>query len=282
MTSLVFAAVLAAAVSESFLHCLIKGVRDSYAMALLVAILGGIAALPVLAVTGPPTPAAWPWLCASVALGVTYWLVLGWAYQTGRLNVVYPMSRGTAVLMTAAAAGPVLGERLSGGQTATLIVVLLGLGLVTLSAVRRDLTMRALVPSLALALVTTAFMLVDASGARAAGSALAYCAVLYIGNSLGILALSLWNPQLRARLSGLGRSAMPAGMAAAGLSIGGYCLILFGMRHAPVGLVAAVAETSIVFVAFLSQLWLREQVRIAHGLGIACVAVGVAALRLMP
>ena len=60
-----------------------------------------------------PEAAAWPWLIASVIIHLGYFAALIEAYRAGDLGQVYPIARGSAPLMTAAASLVFVGERLS-------------------------------------------------------------------------------------------------------------------------------------------------------------------------
>ena len=59
-----------------------------------------------------PSAAAWPYVLASVAIHIVYYLALAQAYSFGDLGQVYPIARGTAPLMTAVLATLWLGETL--------------------------------------------------------------------------------------------------------------------------------------------------------------------------
>jgi drug/metabolite transporter (DMT)-like permease len=278
MTQFVLLAVLAAAAMDALQHSLIKATGDAVSMALIVAMMGGLVALPVLAATGLPHPAAFPWLVASIALGSLYWVVLGWAYQTHALAVVFPLSRGTAVLTTTLGATLFLGEALSQGQWLTVLTVFGGLAMIATHTTQGRLPVAALAPSFAVALVTSGFMLVDASGVRVSQSPAAYAAILYMGNAVGVGVYALFFQ--RDRLARFGAPLVIPALWTAALSLVTYILILFAMTRAPVAVVAALAETSIVFAALIGVLWLREPARMGHLAGIAMVASGVVVLRL--
>ncbi len=280
MTQFVLLVILAAAVLDALLHSLIKATGDAFSMAIIVGMMGGLVALPVLAATGLPHPDAYPWLIASVALGSLYWVILGWAYQTHALAVVFPLSRGTAVLTTTLGATFFLGETLSSGQWLTVLAVITGLVMIATHATRGRMPVAALAPSLAVALVTTAFMLVDASGVRVSQSPAAYAAVLYIGNAFGIGLYALMFQ--RRRLAMFGAPLVIPALWTAALSLITYILVLYAMTRAPVAMVAATAETSIVFAALIGIFWLREPAQKGHLAGIAMVASGVVLLRLTP
>lgn len=272
------ALVLGAAFLDALMHCLVRGHPDSLMLARVTAICGGLLALPLLGLAGLPDPAAWPWLGLSVVLGCAYWTVLGLSYRAGGLVLVLPLTRGVAVILTTIAATLLLGE-VPGPLTGVTILCVAG-GLVLLAFVPGEarLTPGGLMVTLLLAVITSAYTLVDAVGVRLAGDALAYGAVLYIGNGLGIAAFVAMNP--RRQVGGLDRAGLVRGVGAAALSLGSYLLVLEAMTRAPVAPVAALAETSIVFAVVLGALLLRERARPPQILGIGLITLGVAVLRL--
>jgi drug/metabolite transporter (DMT)-like permease len=279
MTQFVFLVVLSAALLDAVMHSLIKGSRDSFSMSLFVGIFGGLVALPVLAATGLPEPAAYPWLVASVAVGIAYWVLLGWAYQSNSLALVFPVSRGAAVLMTTLGASVLMHETLSTRELLTVGIVIVGLAIVAAHSARGRFTWAGVFPSLIIAVVISAFTLIDAAGVRVSGSAAAYCAVIYIGNAIGVSVYAAMFQ--RARLSQVAPLiAMPA-LGIAALSMTVYTMLLYGFTHAPVAVVAALAETSIVFAAIFGVVWLQEPARLGHIAGIAMIASGAAFLQLV-
>ncbi len=279
MPYIVLAAVLSAAFLDALQHCLIKSGQDPFARALGVAVVGGVLALPLLFVTGLPAPASWPLLGLSITLGSLYWITLGWAYHSGTLAMVFPLSRGAGVVLTALGGRFILQDRLTSAQSLMLVVMLLGLCLVAFSLRPNGRpTPASLVPTACVAVLTASFTLVDAAGVRLAGSAAAYCLALYLGNALvvGAFALVVHGN----RLAGLPRAALPGLAFSALLSLVAYVLILFGLQHGPVAIVAALAETSIIFAALLGIFWLRERTSPGHSLGLTAIAVAVLLLRL--
>ncbi|MBC2836392.1 EamA family transporter [Paragemmobacter straminiformis] len=273
MSHVVLLAVLAAALIDAVMHLLLKSERDCYAMSLLTGILGGGLGLVALCFTGLPDPAALPWLALSVLWGAGYWLMLGRAYDKGALGLVFPVARGGAVLLSTLVAAIFMAEHLSASALLVVLCILGGLALVTMNALPQGLRLRGLGPTLGLAVVIAGYTVTDAVGVRLAGSATAYCAALYVGNAvvLSVFAARREGPRLRA----LGPAALPRGALMAGMSLTIYGLVLFALQQAPVALVAALAETSIVFAAGLGYLWLREPARAAHTLGVLVIAGSV-------
>lgn len=273
MTLSLIALVLTAAVIDSLQHFLIKSGGDPFTRSLSVAMMGGVLAAPTLLITGMPNPAAWPLLAVSIVLGSLYWFVLGWAYRGEALAVVAPISRGAGIMLTALGGRFVFEDRLTTSQIWMLTLILAGLALIAFN--KRALGQRIALPSICLSVVIASFTLLDAVGVRLSGSALAYCCVLYLGNSLVIGALTLPRIGLRAACVDL-----PSVSIAALMSLTVYVMILYALTHGPVAVVAALTETSIVFSALLGIFWLHERTSPRHSLGLGLIAMGVILLRL--
>jgi hypothetical protein len=87
MTALVLAAVLFAAFLHAAWNALIKGQPDKFSAAALVAIGAGAIAIPIMVWLPPPPPAAWPYIAASSAIHVGYFVLVGFAYRAADLGV---------------------------------------------------------------------------------------------------------------------------------------------------------------------------------------------------
>jgi drug/metabolite transporter (DMT)-like permease len=78
------------------------------------------------------------------------------------------------------------------------------------------------------------------------------------------------------------RACRSRGLLAAGaaFTLGSYGIVLWAMTVAPIGLVAALRETSIVFGTLIAAAWLRERVSAQRWTGVGLVAAGAAMMRL--
>ena len=106
----VFLAVLASALCHASWNAGLKMRVDPGVAITIVAVAGGVVALPLLFITGWPARASWPHLAISTVLHVGYFKVLAEAYRAGDLSQVYPIARGTAPLLTAAGSLLILAE----------------------------------------------------------------------------------------------------------------------------------------------------------------------------
>jgi hypothetical protein len=94
-------------------NVLIKIGLDPLPTATLIGISSGIVALPLLTFAGVPNSTSWIWVATSVLIHLFYFGGLIKSYRAGDLGQVYPIARGGAPLMTAAAAALTVSERLS-------------------------------------------------------------------------------------------------------------------------------------------------------------------------
>ena len=273
MENVVFLAVLFAAACHAGWNALIKVGLDPLSTTTLISIGSGLIALILLPFVGLPAWGAWPWLAASVAIHLIYFASLIESYRTGDLGQVYPIARGSAPLMTAAATTVIVGERLSlVGWTGILALVA---GVLLLSARGgRDLGVvdrRAIGFALFTAITVCGYSVVDGIGARASANPNAYSVCLFIGIALVMVPYALYRD---------GRDVMPAmhlywrrGLAGGALQFLSYGIAIWAMTIVPIAVVAALRETSVLFGAAIAVVLLKEPlraVRIVAALMIVC------------
>jgi drug/metabolite transporter (DMT)-like permease len=269
MTTFVFAAVLFAALCHAGWNALIKGGLDPLATTTLITVGAAVVALVLLPFAGIPDSASWPWLIASVIVHLFYFAGLIESYRTGDLGQVYPIARGAAPLMTASLAVLAVGERLS--TLGWCGVALLVAGVCLLSFRGGSLHARSVVFALLTAVTISGYSIVDGIGARASGNAIAYSLWLFVGIAL------LLAPYAFVRSSGAVLKPLaagwPRGLVGGAMQVFSYTIAIWAMTLAPIALVAALRETSVLFGATIAVIWLKEPLRgsrIAAALLIVC------------
>lgn len=249
MSLLVFLAVLAAAFIHAGWNAVIKTGQNKQAGMMLLTLGHSAVAFCIIWFRPVPAPEVWPWILASGLIHTAYQLFLAYAYEQGDLSRVYPLARGGAplivLLITLALALDPL------GRFELLGILVLGLGIFLMArGVFSSGESRRMLPFAAgSALATAGYSLVDGLGARLSGDAVGYTAWLLLVSSAFYLPVIL---MLRGRgaLAGIG-ARWPAGLLAGGLSYLAYALVVWAMTEAPIALVTALRETSILFaVAF--------------------------------
>ena len=279
MDATVFTAVLAAALMHAGWNAVVKVGLDRFSSVLLLALVQSGLALALLPLFPLPAPASWPWLAASALLHTGYKLFLIRAYEHGDLGQVYPLARGTAPLIVALAGAALLGEALTPARA--LAVAAIGLGVVLMSAEKgggpASAPRKALAWALGTAAFTAAYTLVDGVGARLSGTASGFTLWMFVFDGLGMLAFALKTRGPRALVRLL--PAWRGGLAAGAMSLGSYWIAIWAFTRAPVALVAALRETSVLFAMLIAVFLLGERAGARRWGAAALVTCGKALMR---
>lgn len=272
-------AVLFAALLHASWNFLVKRNDDKH-LSMSAVVLGHTPfALAALLYAPWPRLESVPYLVGGVGLHVGYQLFLLASYRIGDLSQVYPLARGSAPLMVAGVSVALLGQPLSRLELAA--VAAIAAGIMSLAWVRRSDGLRN-GRAAALALATGGFIasysLVDGLGAREAGTALGFYGWLSIANGLVFAAImSIVQPGLVKRVVCRNwRLALGGG----GASFLAYATATWAFTVAPIPLVTALRETSIVFALVLGVVVLKERLDLAKVLATLCTLLGVGLLRL--
>lgn len=275
----VFCAVITAALLHASWNAMVKGARDKQ-LNMIAVVIGHLPlGLVALALSPAPAAASLPYLFAGMGLHFGYQLFLIRAYHAGDLTQVYPIARGSAPMIVAAVSVAFLGVTLAPMEIAAVLTI--GLGILSMALVRRQNGQRN-PQGVKLALITGAFIaaysLVDGMGARVAGSALGFYGWLAMGNAvLMILFIAATAPHQFRALATHGKRVFLIGGSA---SFAAYGLVIWAFTQAPIALVTALRETSIVFALLIGVFFLKEKLDLAKVTSTAITLIGVALLRL--
>jgi drug/metabolite transporter (DMT)-like permease len=284
--------VLAGAVVHAGWNLLLAGARDSEAAGAVALGSGALIFTPVALATWDIRAGAWPYIAASAALELTYFILLGRAYHRAELSLVYPIARGSAPVLVLVASA-VIGTALGAWQV--LGILLVAGGIVAIRGIGRDVHRRDLALALGVGGAIAAYTLVDKQGLKHAGplpylwvvngaAALVYLPLLAWGRGsrIGATATYLRNGRraaIRARLrSGAGviRAAVEPRALVAGIGVfGAYALTLAALTRAPAAAVSALRETGVLFATAFGAAVLHERVGPARAVGAVAVVAGV-------
>ena len=279
MSGTVFAAVLFAALLHASWNALVKSGSDKTAGVLGMAIGHVPFAAVTLLVVPWPAAACLPWALSSGLIHTGYCLFLAGAYRRGDLSHVYPIARGVAPLIVTAVSAAFLGVVLGGGQL--LGIGMIALGLVSLALVRRREAASGAATRLALATgaFIAAYSLNDGVGARlSGGSPVGFYALASIVNVLTLLPVVL-----RRDPGVLGRAlARPGRVLLAGAgSFCAYGIVVWAFTQAPIPLVTALRETSVVFAIGIGVLLMNEKLDLAKLAATFVTLAGAVTLRVV-
>jgi drug/metabolite transporter (DMT)-like permease len=272
--------VLAAAALHAGWNAILKVRLEPFLAMVLINLCGSLVVLPLVFVTGWPRAEAWPWLIASVLIHVGYYIGLTRAYERADMSQVYPIARGSAPLLTAAAGVFVFGEPVSPVGMAG--IAALGCGIFVMAmksaADAAHMDRKALAYAGFTAVTICLYTLSDGQGARVSGDAAAYIVALFIFDGLffTLIAIGMRGfAGLRPILGFVG-----PGLAGGAMSAGAYGIAIWAMTVAPIPLVAAVRETSVLFGAAIAVVILKEPLRANRIVAACLILCGLVLIRL--
>jgi drug/metabolite transporter (DMT)-like permease len=280
MDSFVFVAVLIAAACHAGWNATLKIGLDTFTATTLVIVLAGVPALLLLPFVGLPSLESTPWLIGSIIIHVAYFIGLTEAYRTGDMGQVYPIARGSAPLMTAAAAYFYVGE--STGWRGWIGIALLAIGIILISTHGgRDLAKidrRALGFAFFTAVTISLYSICDGIGGRSSGNPVGYAILLFVFDAISMFILFASRRGLAAVPGALVQ--WKVGLFGGLMSFISYGTVIWAMTKAPIAAVAALRETSVLFAALIAIVVLKEPLRAARLVAAAMIVCGLILIRI--
>lgn len=272
----IFFVLLFAAALHATWNTIVKQADDKLFTALMVAcVAGGISGC-LLPFVPLPAKESWPFLGSSVFLQVVYVVLVANAYRIADISQTYPIMRGSTPLLVAIIGTLFLGEHLS-------LITWVGIGLIGSGIVGMSLgkavNYRGLIIALLVALLLACTTLMDSRGIGYAGTTLGYILWLFF---LAAIPMFVWivffkRQQFLCYWYKHYKLVLVGGVG----NVGSYGLALWAMNFAPVTIVAALRETSILFAIAIAALFLKEKISLLRWLMVLVIVVGVMTLRLV-
>ncbi len=272
MSTAIVAIVLTAALLHALWNALVKGAKDKTVILGLIALGHVVPGLVVVAIAPHPGWAIWPYVVASTVIHWGYYYFLNTAYRHGDLSVMYPIARGLAPVLIALGAQVWVGETLPTLAWAGIICVSGGIMVLTKGAFTGALPLTGLLAALACAIMVASYSLVDGVGVRVSANALAYVGWLFVMEFIvaGFVFSTRWQ-----RLRALSPKVIMLGFLGGVISGTAYGLVLYAKTLAPLGLVSALRETSVIFAAIIGVMWFGEGPKANRLLAAAIVMAGI-------
>ncbi len=278
MSLMVFGMVVGAALLHSTWHAIIKNIPDSNAgLAGMNLISAGLAlvALPFVAM---PQGMAWAVLAFSVVLHNLYKMGLTRLYAVGELGQTFPMARGMSPMATTLLAALFLSELPSATYLAGIVTICLGLLLLAIEKVERP-SPKLFLLAAAVGLSVAAYSVVDGYGVRLSGDWLSFTVWLVAldGGCFVLLARWMSGPGLWRTLYKQRDITLISGT----FGIISFCVFIWALARAPVGMVTALREISVVFATLIGVIFLKERFSLRRLAGAALVTIGAGSLALL-
>jgi drug/metabolite transporter (DMT)-like permease len=269
----VFGIVLLAAALHATWNAIVKGAGDKLLATIMVAAAASTLSALALPFLTQPSTASWPYIAVSSLLQIVYFVLVARTYHSADMSQTYPLMRGTAPLLVAAIGLLWMGEHLA--ATAWLGVGVICLGILSMAlAGRQSAQGRGTALALLTAIMIAGYTLIDGAGVRLSGTPAAYALWEFLVTGIPLLAWVLV-ARRRAFVANVRKYGV-LGLAGGFGTLASYGLALWAMTVAPVAVVAALRETSILFGTLIAITVLKEQVgrgRIVAACGIALGAM---------
>lgn len=271
----IFGLVLLAAVLHAVWNAVVRGASDKLLTTILVAAVGALVGMVSLPFLPPMAPSAWIYLAVSAVLEIVYYALVAFAYRHAEMSRAYPLMRGIPPLLVAVVSAAFLGAGLAPLEWTGIALISAGI-LTMLVGGRGTGDRRGVAFAIANAVVIACYTLTDGIGVRVSASPVAYTMWIFV---LTGVPLAAWALRRRPDIVAYTRRNWGYGVVGGVGTLASYGLVLFAMTAAPVPLVAALRETSILFGTAIAALVLRERVTRMRVVAVIVIAAGAAVLR---
>ena len=269
--------ILVAALLHASWNAVIKGGTNKLYETGLNCFGGGVGVLFVVPFLPLPAPESLIFLAGSCSVHIAYYLCIAVAYRTVDMSFAYTIMRGTAPLLTSIAM-LLFGHNLSWAGWLGILCLCSGVLVLTRENVRNGrFNISGALAAVGTAVVIMGYTLFDGYGARASGNPISYVCWLYVINTFPINIILL----LRQRKSYIPyfKQRWKIGLFGGLCSLGSYGVALWAMTKAPIAMVAALRETSVIFGMLLAILFLGEKFSPVKLLAVVLVATGIIIMR---
>lgn len=276
MSATVFVIVLFAAALHATWNAIVKGTEDTVLTTAMVTGSAALLAALALPFVTQPAPESWAFIAVSVAVHIAYFALVAWAYHFADMSQAYPLMRGTAPLLVAITSGYWIGEHLS--AAGWIGVSTICVGILSLAFGSRGANTRGIALAMLNAFVIAGYTLLDGIGARLSGAPFAYNMWMFLltGSLFALWALVAKRRKFTRYVARYWHLGLIGGFG----TLASYGLVLWAMTLAPVAIIAALRETSILFGTAIAGITLSERISLGRLTAVGAVACGAIVLRL--
>jgi drug/metabolite transporter (DMT)-like permease len=280
--------VLLAAALHAVWNAIVKTGSDKLLTTLLVASAGAVIAACALPFVATPAQASWPFMVASPVLEIIYFWLIARTYEIADMSEAYPLMRGLAPLWVTLISHGATNDQLSTPSSVGIALICAGVLSVAAHNLRggsnqhapagKSLRRRGIAFALLNSVVIAGYTVIDGIGVRKSGAPVAYTLWLFVitGAPLAMGALLVKRKAFVRYFAQNWHLATIGGIG----TLGSYGLALWAMTLAPVAMIAALRETSIIFGLVIAIVVLKEPVLPVRIVAACIIATGAAVLRL--
>ena len=278
MSSTVFFAVILAALLHAIWNGMVKNFEDKV-IAVSAIVFGHVPmAILVMLFLPSPTLESIPYIILSAIIHQGYQYYLISAYKIGDLSRVYPIARGTGPIVATLISIIFLGLLISKFQLLSIFLICFGIIVMGPFGKNSLKNKKAVVYSLATGFFIGLYSLADGYGARISLSPLSFLGWSFILNAM-IFPFVLKSMNYSNVFSRVIKEAKLIFWAGGTISYIVYGIIVWCFTEAPIPLVGALRETSIIFALLIGTFFLKEKFTLLKIAAVLTIFVGVILLK---
>ena len=274
----IFLAVILAAFLHAVWNAMVKNEDNKY-VAVTAIVLGHVpVSVLIILLTPIPSVESIPFIILSALLHIGYeWYLLS-AYRFGDLTKVYPIARGTAPILITIVSLIFLGIALSNFEILGIIIISLGILSLSLQGAKGIKNRSAVIYALVTGFFIMGYSITDGYGARVSNSFLSYMGWSFILNAtIFPIILKINNKsEIITKIFKEGKKIFFIGGT---LSYIVYGIVIWGFTQAPIALITALRETSIIFALLIGTFFLKEKFTLLKVIATFIIFFGVALLK---
>ena len=274
----IFLAIILAAFLHAVWNAMVKNEDNKY-VAVTAIVLGHVpVSVLIILLTPIPSVESIPFIILSALLHIGYeWYLLS-AYRFGDLTKVYPIARGTAPILITIVSLIFLGVALSNFEILGIIIISLGILSLSLQGAKGIKNRSAVIYALVTGFFIMGYSITDGYGARVSNSFLSYMGWSFILNAtIFPIILKINNKsEIITKIFKEGKKIFFIGGT---LSYIVYGIVIWGFTQAPIALITALRETSIIFALLIGTFFLKEKFTLLKTVAVLTIFFGVILLK---
>ena len=274
----IFLAIILAAFLHAVWNAMVKNEDNKY-VAVTAIVLGHVpVSVLIILLTPIPSVESIPFIILSALLHIGYeWYLLS-AYRFGDLTKVYPIARGTAPILITIVSLIFLGVVLSNFEILGIFIISLGILSLSFQTAKGFKNRSVVIYALVTGFFIMGYSITDGYGARVSNSFLSYMGWSFILNAtIFPIILKINNKsEIITKTFKEGKKIFFIGGT---LSYIVYGIVIWGFTQAPIALITALRETSIIFALLIGTFFLKEKFTLLKVIATFIIFFGVALLK---
>ena len=259
MNTIVFFTVLFSAILHAIWNSMASKYKNKNVS--IPAIVYGHVPACIIAIIFLPAPniESFPFIILSALIHQGYQNFLLTAYQTGKFSTVYPIARGFTILS----------------------ILLISTGVILIGLFSKSVlkNKKILYTSLATGVFIGIYSVVDGHGARLSGSAVSYMSWVFIFSALFFPIVLHFRKQKNILKKTLTEGKFIFWIGGS-ISYLAYVITVWAFTKAPIPMVSALRESSIIFAIFISYFYLKDKINFYKIISILLIFLGVIGLKI--